>query len=138
MVGSLGLGRTVALVGAAVLCGSTGVLVIVAWPFAAGWLAKPALLLIAAGISIGGYVLKRAVQARKEPFCIFCGYNLTGLPDAYRCPECGRPYTWAEIEEYRRDPQWFIERWKARRALPPPDQPLEAKPSRRPRSSDGT
>ena len=54
-------------------------------------------------ISLAGYGLRRAAQARREPFCIFCGYNLTGLPDHYRCPECGRPYTWQMIEEYRAD-----------------------------------
>ena len=43
----------------------------------------------------------------QEPFCIHCGYDLTGLPDHHTCPECGRPYTFATINEYRRDPHWF-------------------------------
>ena len=90
-------------------------------------------------ISLAGYGLRRAAQARREPFCIFCGYNLTGLPDNYRCPECGRPYTWQMIEEYRRDPQFFIERWEARGKLPSSDAPFDAGSVRhRRRTRDGT
>jgi hypothetical protein len=97
-------------------------------------------LLVLAGaiaLSLAGYVVRRATRARTEPFCIFCGYNLSGLPDNYRCPECGRPYTWRVIGEYRRDPQWFIERYRAMRALPPADRPFEAGSVRR-RRADGT
>ena len=83
------------------------------------------------------YVFRRAAKARREPFCIFCGYNLTGLPDRYRCPECGRPYTWQLIAEYRRDPAWFRERWRLHRELPPADAPFEAGPVQR-RRKDGT
>jgi len=138
VVATLGFGRTLLLGSAAVLAAAVGIGLLVAWPAAAAGLFKVAMLLIASAISITGYVLNRAIRARKEPFCIFCGYSLNGLPDHYRCPECGRPYTWDQIEEYRQDPQWFIERWKARQSLPPADAPLEAKPSRRPRSRDGT
>jgi len=100
-------------------------------------------LLMAAGaiaLTLAGYVVRRAVRARREPFCIHCGYNLTGLPDNYRCPECGRPYTWRLIAEYRRDPQWFVERFKAHRKLPPVGPPVEVRPARGParRSRDGT
>jgi hypothetical protein len=99
------------------------------------------LITVVVGIAawLVGHVIRQATQGRKEPFCIFCGYNLTGLPDNYRCPECGRPYTWAMIDEYRRDPQWFIERWKARRELPAAAKPFEAGPvRRRKRAKDGT
>lgn len=89
-------------------------------------------------LAMAGYVFRRAVQARTEPFCIFCGYDLTGLPDHYRCPECGRPYTWRLIAEYRRDPQWFIDRYHAARNLPPRDVPFEAGTVRRKRRRDGT
>jgi hypothetical protein len=89
---------------------------------------KLLLLMVGVTVSLAGYVVRRAVQARTEPFCIFCGYNLTGLPDHYRCPECGRPYDWALIAEYRRDPRWFIERWRLRRKLPASDVPFPAGP----------
>jgi len=92
----------------------------------------------ALAITLTGYVIRRAVRARREPFCIHCGYNLSGLPDNYRCPECGRPYTWRLIAEYRRDPRWFIERYKARQKLPPAGPTLPAGPSAKPRRRDGT
>ena len=99
---------------------------------------KLLLLVIAIAASLAGYVFRAAAKARGEPFCIHCGYNLTGLPDDYRCPECGRPYTWRAINEYRRDPQWFIERYYLLKHLPPPAAPFSAGPGRRPRSRDGT
>jgi hypothetical protein len=92
----------------------------------------------AVAVALAGYVFRRAARARTEPFCIFCGYNLTGLPDHYRCPECGRPYTWRIIAEYRRDPAWFIERYRALRQLPPADQPFAAGPGGPRRRRDGT
>ena len=98
---------------------------------------KLAVLMVAVALTLAGYVFRRAARARTEPFCIFCGYSLTGLPDRYRCPECGRPYTWRLIAEYRRDPQWFIERYRALRALPPAASPFEAGERRR-KSRDGT
>lgn len=99
---------------------------------------KLLLFMAAVFVTLAGYVIRRAVRARREPFCIYCGYNLSGLPDNYRCPECGRPYTWKLIAEYRRDPHWFIERYKAQRRLPPADQPFEAGPVIRRRNRDGT
>jgi hypothetical protein len=95
-------------------------------------------LLVSVVISVAGYGIRRAVQARNEPFCIFCGYNLNGLPDHYRCPECGRAYTWEQIAEYRRDPHWFIERWKQQRQLPQADDPLISPSTPRRPSRDGT
>jgi len=93
----------------------------------------------AIAISLAAYVLRVAVRARREPFCIHCGYNLTGLPDNYRCPECGRPYSWRVIDEYRRDPHWFVERWRAQRRLPPRPPAFVAGPRRsRRRSRNGT
>lgn len=92
----------------------------------------------AVAVTLAGYVFRRAARARTEPFCIFCGYNLTGLPDNYRCPECGKPYTWRLIAEYRRDPQWFIERYEALKRLPPADAPFDAGMVRSRRSRDGT
>ena len=48
-------------------------------------------------------------EATRPPRCIDCGYNLTGLPDCYTCPECGRRYTHAEIDAYFEDPEAFEE-----------------------------
>jgi len=96
-------------------------------------------LVIAVALSLAGYVIQRAVKARREPFCIYCGYNLTGLPDDYRCPECGRPYTWRLIAEYRKDSQWFITRWKLYGQQPPAQGVFPAGPTpRKRRSRDGT
>jgi len=93
----------------------------------------------AVAISLAGYVIRMAVRARGEPFCVFCGYNLSGLPDNYRCPECGRPYSWRLIDEYKKDPHWFRERWSLAQELPPPGVPFPAgNVPRRRRAEDGT
>ena len=55
---------------------------------------------------------RHAIAARKEPFCIHCGYGLSGLPDDHTCPECGRRYRFAWIDEYRRDPHGFRQRYR--------------------------
>lgn len=97
-------------------------------------------------IAVGGLAfalaakgIRAATRARKEPFCIYCGYNLSNLPDDYRCPECGRAYTWALIAEYRRDPKWFIERWKAQHELPPAQRAFASGTvKRKRRATDGT
>ena len=88
-------------------------------------------------ISLTVHFFRIAAHARKEPFCIHCGYNLTGLPDNYRCPECGRPYEWRVIDEYRRDPMWFQRRWKMQKRLPTPSKPFEAGSVRK-KPRDGT
>lgn len=114
---------------------------LIRWPsvFSPFFILEAKLFVFAAAIAftLAGFVIRRAVRARKEPFCIYCGYNLTGLPDNYRCPECGRPYTWHLIAEYRRDPHWFIERYKAHQKLPRAVTPFDAGPVRR-RRPDGT
>jgi hypothetical protein len=82
---------------------------------------------------------KNIIARRKEPFCIHCGYDLTGLPDHHNCPECGRPFSIAIINEYRRDPHWFIERYKKHQDIPRADIPFQAGPVRPKRKSrDGT
>lgn len=86
-----------------------------------------------------GHTWRSAVKVRREPFCIHCGYNLTGLPNHHRCPECGRGFSWAVIDEYRRDPDAFIARYEALKRLPQADAAFAAGlvPRRR-RARDGT
>jgi hypothetical protein len=94
--------------------------------------------LLSLPIAWAAYAVASAVRARKDPFCIHCGYELTGLPDHHHCPECGLPYDWASIEEYRRDPKWFIYRWRELKNHPEMYGGFEAGPVRSPKSSDGT
>lgn len=46
-----------------------------------------------------------AARVRREglEICYECGYELRGLPDLHRCPECGTPYNKAMV----------VERWRA-------------------------
>jgi hypothetical protein len=97
-----------------------------------------AMMFVALPFVVVGYAISKAVSGRKDPFCIHCGYGLNGLPDHHRCPECGMPYEWATIEEYRRDPKWFIKRWRERHKIPANHGGVEAGPVRSPRSRDGT
>lgn len=83
-------------------------------------------------------VSRHILRSRKGPFCIHCGYTLMGLPDHHTCPECGETYSFATIEEYRRDPNWFIRRYTMHRELPRRDEPFMAGIPKRPRSRDGT
>ena len=98
------------------------------------------ILLIAVALPIGAFIntAKNIVRVRKEPFCIHCGYDLTNLPDNYTCPECGEQYSHRVIEEYRRDPHWFIERYKKRGEIPVIDVPFAAGKTVRKKSRDGT
>lgn len=107
------------------------------------WFLGPKLLimLLCLPFIAAGYAMKLGVQARKEPFCIHCGYELSGLPDHHHCPECGMPYDFKAIDEYRRDPDWFIQRFKAQQGTRPEQAPFDtgaARPGRRRRSRDGT
>ncbi len=100
---------------------------------------KLTILAICIPIAMVTKAIRAAVKTRQDLFCIHCGYGLSGLPDHHRCPECGRPYSFALIEEYRRDPHWFIERCKAHRILPAQPQGFAAGPVRRKgKSRDGT
>ncbi len=107
------------------------------WQFAIGWWK---LLLLAISIPVVAFMnaAKNAIRNRKDPFCIHCGYSLTGLPAEHDCPECGRPYSHRVIEEYQRDPHWFIERHRNAGSLPSADVPFMAGPKRSKRSRDGT
>jgi hypothetical protein len=96
-------------------------------------------LAIAVPIALSGWAIGAAVKARKDPFCIHCGQCLLGLPATYICPECGRPYDLQMLDDYRRNPQWFIQRWRMRHNLPPRDAHVSV-PATAPRrkSRDGT
>ena len=79
-----------------------------------------------------GHAARTAVSMRKEPFCIHCGYDLTSQPDHYRCPECGRPYTFAQINEYRQNPWWYNQRRKLATKTPAAQIPLATPAARNP------
>jgi len=98
---------------------------------------KLLVIIVSLPFILAGQAFSKAVKMRGEPFCIHCGYDLVGLPDNHRCPECGRPYRFAMIDEYRRDPEAFIQRWKRRHEVPMRDQPFIAGVSKR-KSRDGT
>jgi len=103
---------------------------------------KPLIMAVVLPSVMAVRAMKTIVQRRKEAFCIHCGYTLEGLPDGHRCPECGRQFSLAVIDEYRRDPQWFVKRWKMHHEmLPPADVPFDVGPARaqsRKKSRDGT
>jgi len=99
---------------------------------------KLAILAGGIAVSLAAYGLRQVVRGRSEPFCIHCGYNLTGLPDGHQCPECGRPFKLSVIAEYRKDPQWFIQRWRENRRMPEAQMPFAAGSMRSPRRRDGT
>jgi hypothetical protein len=42
------------------------------------------------------------------PHCVKCGYNLTGLPDRGRCPECGNSFDAARREPEPQKPALLI------------------------------
>lgn len=104
-----------------------------------GFVIKAALVALAIPVAQFAYAVRAGARARHDPFCIHCGHCLTGLPSVYTCPECGRPYDLALLNDYRRDPEWFIQRWRARRDIPAPG-PFVAVPPGAPRrkSRDGT
>jgi hypothetical protein len=87
------------------------------WPMLLSW-SKLWLAMFAGISSIVLYGVRNVVKNRKDPFCIHCGYSLLGLPTSGTCPECGRPYLFSLVEEYRKDPHFFVERYKSSRQLP--------------------
>ena len=98
------------------------------------------LLIFCVGLAVttAGTAVKSAMNERTDPFCIHCGYDLVGLPDHHNCPECGRPFSLQLVNEYRRDPAWFIQRYQGRNDRQFADAPFMAGPVRRKKSRDGT
>ncbi|HEX8525139.1 MAG TPA: hypothetical protein VF669_23005 [Tepidisphaeraceae bacterium] len=98
------------------------------------------MMVIAIAVPLGALtnMMRTIVQRRKDPFCIHCGYSLDGLPDHHKCPECGRAYHLELIDEYRRDPHWYIQRAQAVHCHPPAHAPFAAGAVASPPSRDGT
>lgn len=62
-------------------------------------------LLYVYGIRIARGRFRKFLEANNWMVCIECGYLLCGLPDGYKCPECGMPYTYNILR--RRWTQWY-------------------------------
>ena len=99
---------------------------------------KVAVAAVALPISAGIRQAAAALRRRPDPFCIHCGYSLTGLDERRPCPECGEVVSHATCREYQRDPHWFIARFKQGGATPATiDAPFEVRRDA-PLRGDGT
>lgn len=99
---------------------------------------KWSVVLFAIPVLLLYYGWNAAVRARRDPFCIHCGHSLIGLPSVHRCPECGRPYDLKVNEDYRRDPAWFVQRWRSAHTAPRDGVTVTALPTKRQKRRDGT
>jgi len=104
---------------------------VVPMAYMCGW--KLLVVLVALPIAAALNSAKRAIRLRKQPFCIHCGYDLTGLPDGHVCPECGVQFWHRDIADYRRDPYWYIQRHRYSEMPPEAGVDLDAWPPRVPR-----
>lgn len=76
-------------------------------------LLKLSAFLIAVAVTLVLRAVRMSVQSRRGLFCIHCGYTLEGLASDGVCPECGRGYRQALIEEFKKDPHFFAARGRA-------------------------
>jgi len=107
------------------------------WQITIGWW-KLWVMAVALPLGAAAQAARHTLRLRRDPFCIHCGYSLTGLPDGHACPECGQPCNHQVIQEYRRDPHWFIDRYKNRNNIPRREATIMAGPHRRAANRDGT
>ncbi len=63
------------------------------------WLMIPAVIVQVFACYSGAS--KRIIRERIEPFCIVCGYDLSGSMEVGRCPECAWRIDAADIDAYR-------------------------------------
>lgn len=75
-------------------------------------LSNAVLLGVAELLAARSRAIRRGMAARRGPFCIHCGYSLRGLSDHGSCPECGMAYSLNIVNDFRRDPDWFIRRFE--------------------------
>ncbi len=79
---------------------------------------KLVLLAIGGGVTIVLWAVRNAINTRADLFCIHCGYNIEGLGEEGTCPECGRNFQLPIIREFKKDPHFFVARWKAIKDAP--------------------
>ncbi len=113
-VGELGAWWSLVVVVSVVTIGGGIVLLPIVGCFAVIFF-KVVLLGAAAFIAARSKAIQRTMAARREPFCIHCGYSLGGLADHGTCPECGMAYSFNIVRDFRRDPDWFIKRFETTR-----------------------
>jgi hypothetical protein len=82
------------------------------------WFIKLWVLAIGVCVTMFVWGVKNVVKARTDPFCIHCGYSVSGLGERGQCPECGRGFTVGLSKEYQKDPQFFRERCRVRHTHP--------------------
>jgi hypothetical protein len=61
-------------------------------------LAVSSIILLAVAHRLAIRALARILYKRSWAVCMACGYSLQGLPESYRCPECGTSF---ELHETR-------------------------------------
>ena len=83
--------------------------------------AKVLALTLAVPVIAWGHLRDKATKARRDPFCLHCGWTLNGLPQEGNCPECGRAFKMQVVEMFRRDPAWVIAYWRSAHKPPPVD-----------------